>query len=648
MEDTYVSKSWAAGDKLLASDMNAISSTLDSVENAVIDVVNTSIPTINSTVDSKIATVTASIDDTNATVAQLATKVEAIDTTAIDIPQGQTITGYIDQKITDIVGAAPETLDTLGEIATAITTNSDAIEAIKSNGTDKIAAVEQSIATINDTITTAQQSITDNKNAIDKLDSDVPKYTVFSYTSDDQVTTENRKTIQLANYDSVSGVTTTGVGVNLVMVSRWDVADFGSAQVHMNLNSTDGNITINDGKTIATTDQIPTGETLVVSEPFTTEFAKYATITSVDQIKSELTSAIDQKAPAGDYALVSQIPNVSTFITADSLQPYALTATVDSQLETKADVNHTHEIGDINGLSSTVDAKADKSSVASNSGELAVVKNTLIMLESQIAQLKAPSLTPVEVSSDTPTITEVDKDVSFNGTVTDVVATITAKSVTCNDASISNGRLITSATNDVTINNLTTSGDLPKSTANAGMTVQSDQYVRITSVDWQQTGYNAIEVGLNSAPKNVLIDGIDFGAKMTNNAISIFNWYDGATITISNCHFKDVSNPLRISNRDNKHCVINLVNCSCDKWVDGQYAGMICMQDYTSGSASVAQEANQFAKITINMYNCSGPGNVAITGDAEKLYNDHVIYLYNEWEGLIGFDASRFPTINAQ
>jgi hypothetical protein len=40
------------------------------------------------------------------------------------------------------------------------------------------------------------------------------------------------------------------------MVSKWNVADFGTSQLHMNLNSVDGIVTINDDKQIATVDQI--------------------------------------------------------------------------------------------------------------------------------------------------------------------------------------------------------------------------------------------------------------------------------------------------------------------------------------------------------------------------------------------------------
>ena len=68
--------------------------------------------------------------------------------------------------------------------------------------------------------------------------------------------TLGRKHIALKNHDSVLGTATDGGTYNLAMVSKWDVADFGSAQLHANLNSKDGIATINDDKVIATEDYV--------------------------------------------------------------------------------------------------------------------------------------------------------------------------------------------------------------------------------------------------------------------------------------------------------------------------------------------------------------------------------------------------------
>lgn len=62
---------------------------------------------------------------------------------------------------------------------------------------------------------------------------------------------ENRKTIELKNYDSISGISTSGTGHNLVMLSKWNVADFGSPSVPINLNGSSERPTYNDNKDIA-------------------------------------------------------------------------------------------------------------------------------------------------------------------------------------------------------------------------------------------------------------------------------------------------------------------------------------------------------------------------------------------------------------
>lgn len=306
--------------------------------------------------------------------------------------------------------------------------------------------------------------------------------------------------------------------------------------------------------------------------------------------------------------------------------------------------------------SANIAANTVVSNIASTAAEsesaIAVLQTQIKMLQDQVQQLKTPAVEAVEVTQEAATISEPEKDVSFNSTVDSYVATITAKSIQSNNAMIESGRLSATAENgDVSIKNLSTSGTLAKSVANAGLSVNTDEYVTINSVNWQQTGYNAIEVGLSSAPKSVLIDGIDFAAKMDNNAISVFDWQENAVITISNCHFADVSNALRISNRSNKPATLNIVNCTVDKWTSGEYAGFICMQDFTSGSAEAAQEANQFGKLTINFVNTTGPNNVKIIGTAKDLVENHQIYLYTDWENIIAYSeetASRFPQVIAK
>ena len=431
------------------------------------------------------------------------------------------------------------------------------------------------------------------------------------------------------------------------------------------------------------------------------EYIAYESATQLKLVFSGLDTSNDQPVRYTIVANLDGTPieeggNVSIVLepidTQADIDQLATKQELSEGLAGKAAVVHTHAISDVTGLQDALDGKQDKGDYATNevvqaefesydktikayveqqvmskadqvevdsldsrvdvvesvSGNIYTMQSQIAQLIEQVQHLKTPTVEPVEISAEQPSVDHADQDVSFNATVSGTVGTITAKSIQSTNASIQSGRLAATATNDVSIKNLSTSGDLAKSTANAGLSVNTDQYVTITGADWQQTGYNGIEVGLSSAPKSVLIDGVDFKATMSNNAISIFSWQENAVITISNCHFANVSNPLRLSNRDNKPCTINIVNCTCDQWTAGEYAGFICMQDYTSSSAHAAQEANQFGKLTINFVNCSGPDG-RIVGNAQQLAENHIIYVYTNQEGLIAFgDGSRYPTVTAQ
>lgn len=114
-----------------------------------------------------------------------------------------------------------------------------------------------------------------------------------------------RKTIQLANADSISGIDSKGTGYNLIMLSKWDKVDIGSTGVIMNLNSKDGIVQLNDDKVLATVDQIPSVEGFATTTEVEEKLAGY-------QVKGDY-------APAGDYALKSEIPSVEGLVSADQL-----------------------------------------------------------------------------------------------------------------------------------------------------------------------------------------------------------------------------------------------------------------------------------------------------------------------------------------
>ena len=93
-----------------------------------------------------------------------------------------------------------------------------------------------------------------------------------------------------------------------------------------------------------------------------------------------------------------------------------------------------------------------------------------------------------------------------------------------------------------------------------------------------------------------------------------------------------------------------MINCTVDEWELGQYAGMILLQDYTSGSKEDADLNNQFAKLTINIQNCYRPDGTKITmpEDLSTICSsgeNQVIYMWDEWRNITAY-GDKFPTIN--
>lgn len=651
--------------------------------------------------DTKVSEVESKVDEVTSTVSN---KVDS---------------AYVDQKIADLVGGAPETLDTLKELSDALAEGNDAVVTL----TQQIGAVGAKVDAITlDSLGGAEKEHTHTLADITDYQepdlSDVVKYKEFEYNE------PNRKTIQLDNYDSISGVTTGGVGANLVMLSKWDVADFGSTQVHMNLNTLD-NVSINDDKVIATTDQIPDVSNFVTSDGLNSAIA-----TKADLVHNHTISQItDYVAPdLSDFATKAE---VSSLATKEELAQKADASSLDSKLDkaeaettyaTKAEVTDKVSWGtypedpsrkaivlanhdSITGTTTTDDganlimlSKWDVCDVGStkihmnlntsqavtvndealvltdkNLGtsvvagdnititptEVAVpdsetklntlvvgvtpstfvettefaktkqdiddlkqedisqdgvnisILNRLALLEAQVDNLKKTNISVVDDISKG--VSQPDQDLVISSQEPVVkTTTIVGKSVDFKNLNVNSSNMkITAEGGDVILNNINTTGELKKSTANTVFAINTNDYVRITQGDINQKSYNCIEIGLNNTePKNIIIDGIDFNSDLSNNAILVFAHADNAVLTISNCHVKKCSNFLRLSNRTNHKLTVNIVNCQIDAWdTNPKWAGFLCLQDYTSGDNEAALEAKLFAsdKITINLTNVTGP-----------------------------------------
>ena len=525
---------------------------------------------------------------------------------------------------------------------------------------------------------------------------------------------ETRKTIQLANYDSISGLTTAGVGANLVMLSKWNKADFGSPKVTMNLNTID-NVTINDDKIIATTDQIPDISSLATKESlssyvttetaeatyrknnvnlttsditnFTSEVAKIKvnSATSADMASSVAWENV-QNAPTAlpnPNALTIKYNGVQAFtydgskaetgnftVTAETVPGVAKATDLElyrkkSDVLTSADISDftsvvtstkvdAAQVADVANSVSWDDVTGKPDMVITAAGNVQALADRLELVETQLTDLKKTNVVPVVMDS-AANLNQPDADMVITAAADPIegIKNVVAKSIDVKSMSASNAVVGMTATNDINVQSVSLTGNLPKETSNAQLKINTSEYVKITKSTFAQTGYNAVEVGLQTAPKNVIIDGLDFTVPLSNNAILIFQHQDDAVITISNCHFADVSNAVRISNKLNKRATVNIINCTVDKWdARSEWAGFLIMQDYTSGSVEAEETNNLFApdKLTINFINVVGPDGKVIkpTNLAEVCGTsdeNQIIYVWNSKGGTIPYgDGSRYPT----
>ena len=329
--------------------------------------------------------------------------------------------------------------------------------------------------------------------------------------------------------------------------------------------------------------------------------------------------------------------------------------TLDNEIATTGNVKVVQENvdtlqGNFDELQETVD-----NSLATQDGNIQALLLQMETLQRKIEDLKSLDYEVVVLydGSDTE-YTNKEKDFQLSGSV-NAPLIIAGRSTTLKEAVMKAVYSEILVTEDITIKDVEMTGTLVKSSSNAIFKLHSDGYVTVRDCKiTPESAYNGIEVNLTQGlAKSVIIDNLDFDGHFINNGISIFGMAEGGVVTISNCHFKELSNILRISNRTNSHWTVNLINCTCDKWESGQYAGAILLQDYTSGSRDEANRNNIFAKLTINIQNLTKPDGTKLVApddmaDICSTQNDNqIIYMWDEWRNFTEY-GEYFPTINIQ
>lgn len=166
----------------------------------------------------------------------------------------------VDNRINQIVGAAPEALDTLEEIASKLSDNDDAVAAITTQIAEKASVTDLTKETEARSLadTNLQNNLQSEAEARISKDTELEESLNKKVEWTDVATEDNpgRKSIVLANHDTILGYTTNGAAVNIAMVSKWDKVDMGSTQLPFNMNGSEERPTYNDDKQLALKDDV--------------------------------------------------------------------------------------------------------------------------------------------------------------------------------------------------------------------------------------------------------------------------------------------------------------------------------------------------------------------------------------------------------
>ena len=553
-----------------------------------------------------------------------------------------------------------EVNEKVGAVASDLQLEAERAKAAEKAAMDEVAKKQDKLAT--------SENLTLNGN---QLDVNKDKVVTFS-------DYEGRKFIQMENHNALSGIMTNGDGANLAMLSKWDVADFGSVKVHLNLNSKDA-ATINDNDVIATDKDLALKadktEVEALSGKVELKAAKSEVysksevdekVASIDlsglASKEELTSGLALKADKDE--LTSSVSDINSTLEtkASKVDVEALTETVN----TKA--NKAELTTEVEGLNGSINLKADKSELnsvkqtavsASGSAESALTR--LTALEERVSQLSKTSIEPVTIETTEPTtLSDTTKDYVISGNVAATLSA-TGKSVDLKGVTVTNdARVKVSSAEETRMIDTTITGEFKKSSGNTVVAISNSETITFRNMNIDATLYNCIEIGLSGdkLAKNILFENCNFRGNFTNNAVSIFGTQAGAIVNFNNCYFEHVSNVLRLSNRTNTSMTVNFTNCSCDHWETiPQWAGMIICQDYTSPLDKV-EENNLFApeKIVINIYNFRMPNGEMMQPIAEEdmplacgsqITGKQLFYVYTDKDDTVHpYVKSRYPTFN--
>lgn len=514
-------------------------------------------------------------------------------------------------------------------------------------------SVDNRFATVNEGLDSkadkiAVDAITEKVDGISADLEGVVKYQEFG---------EGRKTIQLSNYDNISGIDTKGEGHNLVMLSKWDKANFGAPGVELNLNGSADRPTYNDTKEIALTEDIEAAKEGLISYKVLEDGSKTIELANGDSLSGVNSDGVagfnlakvtpENKVEIGsagmDLNLVGSEPrplfngskgialsedletkaaelqdNINLKASQSDLKAYmSATDTKVSELEEKIG-NVPTKVSELeNDLGfqneAQVDGKIKKaidaippvdltpyvSDVAGLSNTLEALNATVQILQNKVDVLTKTNTEVVSVDGSAGELKDSSKDYIVSGSINEN-AEIVGKSISLKSIKVSDNARLKLNAGDVEAKDLNISGSFPKANGNTVISVNNAEFIVFKDMVFDASEvYNGIEIGLASnsvLPKNILFDNCKFQGEFSNNAILVLGTQDNAIITLNNCYFEKISNALRLSNKSNASgVVVNINNCTVDQWeTRAPWQGFLICEDYTNKTEEEVNANNLF------------------------------------------------------
>lgn len=514
-------------------------------------------------------------------------------------------------------------------------------------------SVDNRFATVNEGLDSkadkiAVDAITEKVDGISADLEGVVKYQEFG---------EGRKTIQLSNYDNISGIDTKGEGHNLVMLSKWDKADFGAPGVELNLNGSADRPTYNDTKEIALTEDIEAAKEGLISYKVLEDGSKTIELANGDSLSGVNSDGVagfnlakvtpENKVEIGsagmDLNLVGSEPrplfngskgialsedletkaaelqdNINLKASQSDLETYmSATDTKVSELEEKIgnvptkvselenDLGFQNEAQVDGKIKEAIDAIPPVdltpyvSDVAGLSNTLEALNATVQILQSKVDVLTKTNTEVVSVDGSAGELKDSSKDYIVSGSINEN-AEIVGKSISLKSIKVSDNARLKLNAGDVEAKDLNISGSFPKANGNTVISVNNAEFIVFKDMVFDASEvYNGIEIGLASnsvLPKNILFDNCKFQGEFSNNAILVLGTQDNAIITLNNCYFEKISNALRLSNKSNASgVVVNINNCTVDQWeTRAPWQGFLICEDYTNKTEEEVNANNLF------------------------------------------------------